>query len=151
MVTEGEQAPDFELVSDEGRKIKLSDFRGKPVVLYFYPRDETAGCTAEACGFRDAYPRFEERDAVVLGVSRDDQASHRRFREKHGLPFTLLSDPDHEAAEAYGVWVEKKMYGRKSMGIKRSTFLIDPDGKVANAMRGVKPEGHAQQVLERLG
>ena len=151
MVTEGEQAPDFELVSDEGRKIKLSDLRGKPVVLYFYPRDETAGCTAEACGFRDAYPRFQERDAVVLGVSREDEASHRRFREKHGLPFTLLSDPDHEAAEAYGVWVEKKMYGRKSMGIKRSTFLIDPDGKVANAMRGVKPEGHAQQVLERLG
>ena len=150
MVEEGQHAPDFELTTDAGERVKLSDLRGRPVVLYFYPKDDTPGCTAEACAFRDAYSEFEERGAVVLGVSPDDESSHIRFKEKYSLPFTLLADPEHEAAEAYGVWVEKNAYGRKSMGIHRSTFVIDPDGRVAKAMRGVKPDGHPEQVLEAL-
>ncbi len=150
MVEEGAPAPDFELPTDEGNPVKLSDFRGKPVVLYFYPKDDTPGCTAEACGFRDAYSEFRERGAVVLGVSPDDEASHVRFKEKYSLPFTLLADPEHEAADAYGVWVERNMYGRKSMGIKRSTFVIDPDGRVAKAMYGVNPERNPAEVLEAL-
>ncbi len=150
MVTEGDRAPDFRLASDEGRAVGLSDFRGRPVVLFFYPRDDTPGCTTEACGFRDLYERFGERGAVVLGVSPDTEASHVRFKQKHGLPFTLLADPEHEAADAYGVWVEKTSYGRKSMGVKRSTFVIGPDGTIVKAMRGVRPEGHPQEVLEAL-
>ena len=150
MVEEGKPAPDFALASDKGGTVRLSDFRGRPVVLYFYPRDDTPGCTTEACGFRDAYDRFQERGAVILGVSPDETESHVRFREKYGLPFALLADPEHEAAEAYGVWVEKNAYGRKSMGIKRSTFVIDADGNVVKAMRGVKPEGHPEQVLAAL-
>ncbi len=150
MVEEGSEAPDFELRTEEGSAVKLSNFRGKPVVLYFYPADDTPGCTAGACGFRDVYEHFEERGAIVLGVSRDDEASHRRFKRKFGLPFTLLADTEHEASETYGVWVEKSTYGKKSMGIKRSTFVIDREGKVAKAMYGVNPEGHAGQVLEAL-
>jgi peroxiredoxin Q/BCP len=150
VVEEGSQAPDFELKSDAGETMKLSQFRGRPVVLYFYPRDDTPGCTKEACSFRDSYDEYLARDAVILGVSRDGEESHRKFKEKYDLPFTLLSDPDHEVAEAYGVWAEKSMYGRKSMGIVRSTFVIAPDGTVARAMRGIKVPGHSDKVLEAL-
>jgi peroxiredoxin Q/BCP len=150
VVEEGKPAPDFELTSDEGEKVKLSDFRGQPVVLYFYPKDDTPGCTAEACGFRDEYARFQERGAVILGVSPDDEASHVRFKQKYDLPFLLLADPEREAAEAYGVWGERKFGGKTYMGIKRSTFVIDADGKVAKAMYGVKPDGHPEQVLSAL-
>ncbi|MBW3593228.1 MAG: thioredoxin-dependent thiol peroxidase [Actinobacteria bacterium] len=147
---EGREAPDFELASETGERVRLSDLRGRPVVVYFYPKNDTPGCTAEACGFRDVYAEFEERGAVVLGVSPDTEASHVRFKEKYGLPFTLLADPDKEAAEAYGVWRERKLYGKSSLGIKRSTFVIDRDGRVARAMYGVKPDGHPQQVLAAL-
>jgi len=147
---EGEPAPDFALTSDSGETVTLSSLRGSPIVLYFYPKDDTPGCTTEACEFRDEYSRFRQRGAVVLGVSPDDEASHVRFKEKYSLPFTLLADPDHKTAEDYGVWVEKNMYGKKRMGIKRSTFVIDAEGNVARAMYGVKPEGHADEVLEAL-
>jgi thioredoxin-dependent peroxiredoxin len=150
MVEEGKEAPDFELASDTGERVRLSDLRGRPVVLYFYPKDDTPGCTTQACSFRDAYGEFEEREAVVLGVSPDTESSHARFKAKHDLPFTLLADPEHDVAERYGVWVEKNSYGRKSMGIKRSTFVIDEEGKVAKAMLGVKPDGHADLVLSAL-
>ena len=150
MVEEGKQAPDFELASDSGERIRLSELRGRPVVLYFYPKDDTPGCTKQACSFRDAYGEFEERGATILGVSPDSESSHVRFKEKFGLPFTLLADPEHEVAEQYGVWVEKNTYGKKSMGIKRSTFVIDAEGNVASAMYGVSPDGHADQVLEAL-
>ncbi len=150
MIEEGKPAPDFELATDTGERVKLSDYRGQPVVLYFYPKDDTPGCTTQACGFRDSYTDFEKRGAVILGVSPDDEASHVRFKEKYSLPFTLLADSDHTTAEEYGVWVEKNMYGKKRMGIKRSTFVIDADGNVARAMYGVKPEGHADEVLEVL-
>jgi peroxiredoxin Q/BCP len=150
VVREGEAAPDFELASDSGERIRLSELRGRPVVLYFYPKDDTPGCTKQACSFRDSYGEFEERGAAILGVSPDSEASHVRFKEKFGLPFTLLADPDHEVAEQYGVWVEKVSYGKKSMGIKRSTFVIDAEGNVAKAMLGVSPDGHADVVLEAL-
>src|SRR5689334_18298653 len=150
MIAEGQAAPDFELQSDSGERVRLSSLRGKPVVLYFYPRDDTPGCTKEACEFRDAYDGFRERGAVVLGVSPDGAESHAKFKSKHELPFTLLADPEHEAAEAYGVWTERSMYGRKFMGIKRSTFVIAPDGTVAKAMVGIRPAGHAAQVLKSL-
>jgi thioredoxin-dependent peroxiredoxin len=150
VIREGEAAPDFTLRSDAGEDITLSSLRGRPVVLYFYPKDDTPGCTKQACSFRDAYGEFEERGATILGVSRDCESSHVRFKEKYGLPFTLLADPEHEVAEQYGVWVEKNTYGKKSMGIKRSTFVIDAEGNVARAMYGVSPDGHADQVLEAL-
>ncbi len=150
MVEEGQQAPDFELASDGGERVKLSDFRGKPVVLYFYPKDDTPGCNIQACGFRDVYAEFEERNAVILGVSPDDAATHVKFKQKFNLPFTLLADPEHEAAERYGTWVERTSYGKTSMGIKRSTFVIDTEGRVAKAMYGVRPEGHADEVLAAL-
>jgi thioredoxin-dependent peroxiredoxin len=150
MVEEGKRAPDFELSSDSGEKVKLSDYRGRPVVLYFYPKDDTPGCTAEACGFRDEYASFQKRGAVILGVSPDDETSHVAFKEKYQLPFLLLADPEKEAAEAYGVWVERNFAGKKYMGIKRSTFVIDAEGKVAKAMYGVKPDGHPEKVLAAL-
>ena len=150
MVEEGKPAPDFDLASDSGEHVKLSDFRGKPVVLYFYPKDDTPGCTAQACGIRDVYDDFRNRGAVVLGISPDDEASHVKFKEKYSLPFTLLADPGHEVAEEYGVWKERNRYGKKSMGIERSTFVIDADGKVAKAMRRVKPDTHAADVLAAL-
>jgi thioredoxin-dependent peroxiredoxin len=150
MVEEGSPAPDFELATDEGERVRLSDLKGSPVVLYFYPEDDTPGCTAQACEIRDQWSQFRERGAVVLGVSPDDEESHARFREKYSLPFTLLADPGHDVAEEYGVWVEKNNYGRKSMGIERSTFVIDEDGNVVRALRRVKPEGHAEKVLEAL-
>ena len=150
MVEEGKTAPDFELTSDAGERVKLSDLRGKPVVLYFYPKDDTPGCTKQACGIRDAYAEFQERGAVVLGVSPDNEASHVKFRDKYSLPFTLLADPDHEVAEDYGVWVEKNAYGQKKMGVERSTFIIDSEGNVAKVMRRVKPDTHADDVLAAL-
>lgn len=150
MVEEGSPAPDFELATDEGERVRLSDLKGSPVVLYFYPADDTPGCTAQACEIRDQWSQFRERGAVVLGLSPDDEESHARFREKYSLPFTLLADPGHDVAEEYGVWVEKNNYGRKSMGIERSTFVIDEDGNVVRALRRVKPEGHAEKVLEAL-
>ena len=150
MVEEGGPAPDFELATDTGERIRLSGLRGRPVVLYFYPEDDTPGCTTQACELRDQYSLFRERGAVVLGVSPDDEASHARFREKYSLPLTLLADPGHRVADDYGVWVERNRYGRKSMGIERSTFVIDEHGNVARALRRVKPEGHAERVLEAL-
>jgi thioredoxin-dependent peroxiredoxin len=150
VVEEGHEAPDFELTSDAGERVRLSQFRGKPVVLYFYPRDDTPGCTAQACGIRDSYGDFEQRGAVVLGVSPDEESSHVKFKQKYGLPFTLLADPEHEVAEQYGVWGERKYMGKTYMGVERSTFLIDEDGRIAKVMRRVKPDTHASQVLEAL-
>ncbi len=150
MIAEGQPAPDFELTSDSGERVRLAGLRGKPVVLYFYPKDDTPGCTKEACEFRDAYDEFRKRGVEILGVSPDTEASHVKFKRKHELPFTLLADPEHEVAEAYGVWTARSMYGRKFMGIKRSTFLIDADGTVAKALVGIRPAGHAVQVLESL-
>jgi thioredoxin-dependent peroxiredoxin len=150
MVEEGKPAPDFEATTDSGERVKLSDFRGKTVVLYFYPKDDTPGCTREASGFRDAYSEFEERGAVVLGVSPDDEASHVRFKEKYELPFTLLADPEHAVAEQYGVWAEKNYAGKKYWGVNRSTFVIDANGNVSKVMHNVKPDGHSDQVLAAL-
>jgi thioredoxin-dependent peroxiredoxin len=150
VVEEGDAAPDFTLESDEGAEISLSSLRGKPVVLYFYPKDNTSGCTTQACGIRDAWSEFEAAGAVVLGVSPDGVASHQRFKGDYDLPFTLLADPDHKAAEAYGVWQQKSRYGRTYMGIVRSTFVIDAEGKVVKAMRNVQPATHADDVLAVL-
>ena len=151
MVTEGQPAPDFELPSDSGETVRLSDLRGKPVVLYFYPKDDTPGCTTQACGIRDDWSAFEDRGAIVLGVSPDDERSHAKFKEKYGLPFTLLADPGHEVSKQYGFWVEKSMAGKRYMGVERSTVVIDEDGNVAKIFRRVKPAQHAQQVLTTLG
>jgi peroxiredoxin Q/BCP len=150
VIEEGKAAPDFELQSDSGDTVKLSELRGKPVVLYFYPKDDTPGCTTEACEFRDAYDVFRERGAEVLGVSPDDVTSHEKFKTKYELPFTLLADPDHAVAEKYGVWGEREFAGRSYMGINRSTFIIDSEGNVARAMMGIKPAGHAAAVLDSL-
>ena len=150
MVEEGKPAPDFELTSDSGEHVRLSELRGKPVVLYFYPRDDTPGCTAQACGIRDAYGEFRKAGAVVLGVSPDTEASHVKFKSKYELPFTLLADPEHDASEKYGVWVEKKNYGKTYMGVERSTFVIDEDGNVARVLRRVNPRTHADDVLAAL-
>jgi peroxiredoxin Q/BCP len=150
MIEEGLPAPDFTLASDSGGRVTLSQFRGSPVVLYFYPRDDTPGCTRQACGIRDAWGEFERRGAVVLGVSPDSARKHVKFKDKYGLPFTLLADEDHAVSETYGVWVEKSMLGKKYMGIERSTFVIDADGKVAKVMRRVKPDTHADDVLAAL-
>jgi thioredoxin-dependent peroxiredoxin len=150
VVDEGSPAPDFTLTSDSGDAVTLSSFRGAPVVLYFYPRDDTPGCTAQACGIRDTWGAFDERGAVVLGISPDSVSSHAEFREKYGLPFMLLADEDHAVAAAYGVWVEKNMAGKEYMGIERSTFVIGPDGNVAKVMRRVKPDTHADDVLAAL-
>jgi len=150
MVSEGDAAPDFTLPSDTGEPVTLSSFRGRPVILYFYPKDNTPGCTTQACGIRDAWGEFVAADAVVLGVSPDGVASHAKFKGSYELPFALLADPDHAVAEAYGVWVEKSRYGRTYMGILRSTFVIDADGKVAKALANVQPATHADDVLAVL-
>jgi len=150
MVEPGSPAPDFTLPSDTEGDVTLSDFQGRPVVLYFYPKDDTSGCTRQACGIRDNLPRFDEVDAVVLGVSPDSVESHAKFRAKHDLNFPLLADEDHEVSQAYGVWKEKQMYGNTYMGIERSTFLIDADGVVQEAWRKVRPKGHAEKVLTAL-
>ncbi len=150
MLHEGGPAPDFSLRSDTGELVTLSSLRGRPVVLYFYPRDDTPGCTTQACGIRDAWGEFERAGAVVLGVSPDDERSHVKFKEKYDLPFTLLADTDHATAEQYGVWKEKSFAGRKYMGVERSTFVIDADGNVAREMRNVKADTHADDVLAAL-
>jgi peroxiredoxin Q/BCP len=150
MVEEGKPAPAFTLESDAGERVSLEDHRGQPVVLYFYPKDDTPGCTAQACGIRDAWKEFRDRGAVVLGVSPDSAGSHVKFKEKYGLPFTLLADEDHAVSEAYGVWVEKTMAGKTYMGVERSTFVIDADGNVTRIMRRVKPDTHADDVLAAL-
>lgn len=146
----GAKAPAFTLTADDGQKVRLSELKGAPVVLYFYPKDDTPGCTKEACAFRDAEKKLAKSGATVLGVSPDDVASHVKFRDKYSLNFPLLADPDHKIAEKYGAWREKNMYGKKSMGIQRSTFVIDAAGKVAKVWKRVKVDGHDQQVLDAL-
>ncbi|MEK3646169.1 MULTISPECIES: thioredoxin-dependent thiol peroxidase [unclassified Aeribacillus] len=143
----GKPAPDFELTADTGEKVKLSDFKGKYVVLYFYPKDMTPGCTTEACDFRNKYESFQELDAVILGVSPDPQERHQKFKEKHGLPFLLLVDEDHKVAEQYGVWKLKKNFGKEYMGIERSTFIIDKQGILVKEWRKVKVKGHVEEAL----
>ena len=150
MVEEGKLAPDFELTSDAGETVKLSGLRGHQVVIYFYPKDDTPGCTTQACGIRDAYGEFERAGAVVLGISPDSEKSHVKFRSKYELPFTLLADPDHTVAELYGVWGEKAFMGKKYLGVMRSTFVIDADGVVKKVMHKVKPATHADNVLAAL-
>ena len=144
----GDKAPEFSMPTDGGGSVSLKDLKGKKVVLYFYPKDDTPGCTKEACGFRDALPDFSGADAEIIGVSKDSVAKHDKFKAKHELPFTLASDEDGSVCEAYGTWVEKSMYGRKYMGIDRATFLIDRDGKIAQVWRKVKVPGHVEEVLE---
>ena len=146
----GTEAPDFTLTTHDGDPLTLSSLRGRLVVLYFYPRDDTPGCTKEACGFRDIEKQLTQAGAIVLGVSPDSPESHARFREKYSLPFTLLADPDHAVAERYGAWREKNMYGKKSLGIARSTFLIDPTGRVAKVFKAVKTAVHAERVLTAI-
>lgn len=150
MVQEGDKAPDFKLPRDGGDNVKLSQFKGRPVVLYFYPKDDTMGCTKEALAFSGALADFEAAGAEIIGVSPDSAASHDRFKAKHDLNFMLAADEDHAVAEAYGVWVEKNMYGRKFMGVERSTFLIGPDGHLARIWRKVKVPGHADEVLQAV-
>ena len=154
MVEPGQPAPDFALESDEGETISLSDLRGRPVVVYFYPKDDTPGCTRQACAIRDGWPEFERLGAAVLGISPGTAAAHRRFREKYGLPFPLLVDADHAVAEAYGAWGEKRNYGKTYMGIIRSGFVIDPAGTLVAARRNIKADRHREWAvaeLERLG
>lgn len=146
----GRLAPDFALEANNGETIKLSDFKGKNVVLYFYPKDMTPGCTTEACEFRDQNQQFNEADAVILGVSADPVNRHQKFAEKYGLPFLLLADTDHEVAEAYGVWKLKKNFGKEYMGIERSTFVIDKEGNIAKVWRKVKVKGHVEEALQYI-
>ena len=146
----GQRAPAFTLPADDGSKVRLSDLKGRSVVVYFYPRDDTPGCTREACSFRDQQAQLKKLGAVVLGISTDSIESHGKFRDKYVLNFPLLADLDHAVAEKYGAWREKNMYGKKSLGIQRSTFLIDADGKVAKVWKAVKVDGHDEQVLAAL-
>ncbi len=150
MLEAGTKAPDFTLNDKDGNPVSLHDFAGKRVVLYFYPKDNTPGCTRQACAFAGAYEAFKSLDAVVIGVSKDSVASHQKFAEKYGLPFVLLSDPERQAIEAYGVWQEKKNYGKVSMGVVRSTFVIGPDGVIEKVMPKVKPDTNAAEILEYL-
>ncbi len=151
MLGTGVKAPDFSLPADDGTTVALAGLRGRTVVLYFYPKDDTSGCTTQACAFRDAYPTIEEKNAVVLGVSPDGVKSHQKFKTKYNLPFTLLVDEDHAIAEAYGLWVEKQMYGKKYMGVERSHFVIDEGGTVVQASVKVKPADSAEQAVAALG
>lgn len=150
MPAAGTAAPDFTLDTDEGKPLSLSDLRGQAVVLFFYPKDDTPGCTVEACEFRDAFPRFTGVDAVILGISPDDVKSHEKFRRKFDLPFALLADTGHQVAEQYGVWKQKSMFGKKYMGVDRTTFVIGPDGRIARVFEKVKPAGHAEEVAAAL-
>ena len=150
LVDLGKKAPAFSLKDQDGKTRRLADYAGRPVVLYFYPKDDTPGCTKEACAFRDNLPRFKPSKAVVLGVSILDEASKARFAEKYDLPFPLLADPDHSVAEKFGVWQKRSLYGRTYMGIARTTYLIGPDGKVAKRWDNVKVDGHAEAVLDAL-
>lgn len=151
MVEHGTKAPNFTLNDKDGNAISLSDFLGKKVVLYFYPKDNTPGCSRQACAFAAAYEGFKDKNTVVIGISKDSTASHRKFADKYGLPFILLSDPDRVAIEAYGVWQEKKMCGKLSMGVLRTTFIIDEDGVIEKVMEKVKPDTNAAEILEYLG
>ena len=151
MLEVGTQAPDFTLPDQNGNRHSLSDYRGKEVILYFYPKDNTAGCTKQACGFAERYPQFIEKGAVVLGISKDSVASHKKFEEKYGLPFTILSDPELVAIQAYDVWQEKKNYGKTYMGVVRTTYLIDEEGKIAKAFDKVKAADNPEQMLGELG
>ncbi len=146
----GMRAPDFTLEDKDGKKVSLSDFSGRPVVLYFYPKDNTPGCTRQACAFASAYEEFKGLDAAVIGISRDSVSSHQRFAEKYSLPFILLSDPERQAIEAYGVWQEKKNYGKVTMGVVRTTFIIDEQGNIEKIMEKVKPDTNPAEVLEYL-
>ena len=150
MLEVGTKAPDFTLKNQEGQEVSLSQFAGKRVVLYFYPRDNTPGCTRQACGFAQNYEGFAQRDVVVIGVSKDSVASHLKFAQKYELPFVLLSDPDLEAIQAYGVWQEKKLYGKVSMGVVRTTYVIDPQGVIEKVMPKVKPDTNAAEILAYL-
>ena len=150
MIPEGTEAPDFSLPDANGKTVKLSDFAGKTVVLYFYPKDETPGCTVEACGFRDTQAEYNKRGAVILGISPDSQESHAKFAAKHKLPFTLLADAGAKVATDYGVWGEQNFMGKKFMGVARTTFIVAPDGEVEKIFRNVKPEGHNSEVLKWL-
>lgn len=151
MLTVGQIAPDFALLDSEGREVHLRDFLGKRVVLYFYPKDNTPGCSRQACAFAGAYEGFKQRDAVVIGISRDSVSSHKKFAEKYDLPFILLSDPELKAILAYDVWQEKKMYGKTSFGVARTTFIIGTDGRIEHIMHKVKPDTNAEDVLAALG
>lgn len=151
MLTEGTLAPNFTLMNVSGEQISLTDFLGKTVVVYFYPKDDTPGCTKEACSFRDWYDTLIEKGVVVIGISPDNQASHQKFKEKYNLPFYLVSDEDHQVAELYGAWGEKSMYGKKYFGIIRSTFVIDAEGKLQKVFKKVQTEKHAEEILEILG
>ena len=150
LLSVGDKAPAFTAADQDGRTVKLSDFKGRKVVLYFYPKDDTPGCTTEACGIRDAHGDFERRGVAVLGVSTDSAASHRKFADKYDLPFTLLADTEHEVADDYGAWVEKSMYGRKYMGVARATFIIGPDGRIAHVIPKASPKTHDDEVLKAL-
>jgi peroxiredoxin Q/BCP len=149
--TEGQKAPEFTALDDRDQEVSLADFKGRVVVLFFYPKDDTPGCTTEACSFRDALPRFEGLDAVVLGVSPDSTKSHRKFKDKFKLPYALIADTGHRIAEQYGVWGEKTMFGRKYLGVLRTTFVIDQDGRIAKVFEKVKPEEHAPAVAAAVG
>ena len=151
MLEVGTKAPDFTLPDQNGNMHSLSDYRGKKVILYFYPKDNTPGCTKQACGFAERYPQFIEKGAVVLGISKDSVASHKKFEEKYGLPFTLLSDPELKVIQAYDVWKEKKNYGKTYMGVVRTTYLIDEEGKIAKAFDKVKAADNPEQMLGELG
>lgn len=151
MLKIGTKAPDFTLPDQDGNPVSLHDFLGKKVVLYFYPRDNTAGCTKQACAFAEKHPDFQALDAVVIGISKDTVASHRKFADKYSLPFLLLADPELGVLQNYGVWQEKKLYGKVSMGVVRSTYLIDEEGVIRAALPKVKPDANAQQMLELLG
>ncbi len=150
MLQAGDLAPDFTMEADKGGRVSLKDLRGKTVVLYFYPKDDTPGCTRESCAFRDNYPSFQGRDVLIYGVSCDDIPSHEKFAAKYDLPFPLLSDPDTSVSTAYGVYKEKTNYGRKYMGIERSTFVIDGDGRISRIFRNVKVDGHVEKVLDEV-
>ena len=150
MLEAGTKAPDFALLDKDGKEVRLSDFAGKRVVLYFYPRDNTPGCTRQACAFAKAYEGFRSRDVVVIGISKDSVASHLKFAQKYELPFILLSDPELQAIQAYGVWQEKKLYGKTSMGVVRTTYVIDPEGRVEKVMPKVKPDTNAEEILAWL-
>ncbi len=150
MLKPGDKAPDFNLVSDEGKNISLKDLIGKKVILYFYPKDDTSGCTAEACSFRDSISLIEKKNAVVIGVSKDSTASHQKFKKKYSLPFMLLSDENLDMLKKYDVWKEKSMYGKKYMGIERTTYLIDEKGKIQEIFNKVKVQGHTEEILAKI-
>lgn len=150
MIEIGKKAPDFTLLNQDGKKISLKDFKGKKIVLYFYPKDNTSGCTKEACNFRDEFPKFKKSDAIILGVSPDSVTSHKKFAEKFNLPFNLLADEDKKVVKLYDVWKEKSMYGKKYMGVERTTFIIDESGKIKKIFNKVKVDGHNEEVMKEL-